>query len=216
MCPANDIDGILSHEKELDYSHVIILLFVKPSDDNSDSFIKRFNYFHQRSKRYCTIYPIGYCNSNMDDFRQCYPDAEEAGKVENKMWLYSDACFDVVRRQLEKRLKNWRYCGEPEMIFLQNSSSFENGIPLDFRNYNYIDINYGLQNGYIKNFARFMEHIFSACQREVEARRVIDVAQRNRLNSREIVEIALEYDKCLPAPVKKIIKNKLFFKSCKN
>ena len=50
MYPANNIDGIVEQERMLDGSHAIILLFVKPSDDNADNIIKKFNYLHYKSK----------------------------------------------------------------------------------------------------------------------------------------------------------------------
>ena len=36
MFPANNINGIKEQEELLEGSHAIILLFVKPSDDNAD------------------------------------------------------------------------------------------------------------------------------------------------------------------------------------
>ena len=33
--------------------------------------------------------------------------------------------------------------------------------PLDFRYYNYIDINYGIENKYIDTFPRFMERFIN-------------------------------------------------------
>ena len=40
MYPVNNISGIKEQESRLEGSHAIILLFVKPSDDNADSIIK--------------------------------------------------------------------------------------------------------------------------------------------------------------------------------
>ena len=60
MYPVNNIDGIKDQESQLKGSHAIILLFVKPSDDNADSIIKKFNYLHYKSKQCCSIYLIGY------------------------------------------------------------------------------------------------------------------------------------------------------------
>ena len=72
-----------------------------------------------------------------------------------------------VRNNLEKRLKNWRYSGTPELIVLQNKPSAKN--PLDFSSYNYIDIDYGLEHQYIDSISRFMERLIRACESEVIA-----------------------------------------------
>lgn len=209
MYPLNNICGIESQERQLEGSHAIILLFVKPSDVNAQEIIGNINYLHHRSKGYCSIYLIGYARNMYDQ----YPDVQEIVGINNEKWQYSDQCFIEVCDQLEKRLKHWTYSGEPEMILLQNSSSLKGGRILDFRNYNYIDINYGIQKAYIDSFQKFMERILRACRSETEARNVVSAAERKRLNSRKIVELAMGYDTRLPEPVKKIIKNKTFFKS---
>ena len=211
MYPVNDIKGILEQEKELEGSHAIILLFVKPSDENADNIIKKFNYLHYRSKSYCSIYLVGYSL----DFFEKYHDTQMVVGVNNTTWYYSDECFVDVCEQLGNRLKHWRYCGEPEMIILQNSSTFEGGCTLDFRHYHYIDINYGIEQGYIDSFARFMERIIDACRSEVDASAAIVVANRRRLNGRKIIEMAIQECPRLPSPVKRILKDKLFFKSAK-
>ena len=211
MYPVNNISGIKEQESRLEGSHAIILLFVKPSDDNADSIIKKFNYLHYRSKQYCSIYLVGYSQY----FYEKYMDAQQVGGIDNTTWYYSDQCFIEVCEQLEKRLKHWTYSGEPEMIILQNSSSLVDGKLLDFRFYNYIDINYGIQKGYIDSFPRFMERRINACRYETDAQAVIDIANRKRLNSRKIIELALEADTKLPAPIRKIIADKAFFKSYK-
>lgn len=160
MYPVNNISGIQEQESRLEGSHAIILLFVKPSDDNADSIIKKFNYLHYRSKQYCSIYLVGYSQY----FYEKYTDAQQVGGIDNTTWYYSDQCFIEVCEQLEKRLKHWTYSGEPEMIILQNSSSLVDGKLLDFRFYNYIDTNYGIQKGYIDSFPRFMERMINACR----------------------------------------------------
>lgn len=48
-----------------------------------------------------------------------------------------------------------------------------------------------------------MERVINACRYETEAQAVINIANRKRLNSRKIVELALEADAKLPAPIKK-------------
>lgn len=211
MYPVNNIDGIVDQERQSEGSHAIILLFVKPSDDNADSIIKKFNYLHYKSKQYCSIYLIGYSQY----FYEKYMDAQDVMGINQTTWQYSDQCFIEVCEQLEKRLKNWTYSGEPEMIILQNSSTLSGGSIMDFRNYNYIDINYGISKGYIDSFPRFMERIINAYRSETEARAVVNQANRKRLSGRRIIEKAIEADTKLPSPIKDIINDKWFFKSYK-
>ena len=209
MYPTNNIEGIKEQEEQLEGSHAIIFLFVKPSDENAENIIKKFNYLHHKSKKYCSIYLIGYSS-----YEACqYDDLEEVTGVNNTVWYYSDQCFIDACENLGNRLKNWRYSGEPEMIILQNSSSLPNGKTVDFRNYSYIDINYGIQHSYIDSFPRFMERILNACKSETEATKVIKNANYSRLNCRKIVEAAIDLNTKLPAPVKRILKDKAFYKS---
>ena len=189
----------------IDGSHAIILLFVKPSDDNADNIIKKFNYLHYKSKNYCSIYLVGYSL----DYHEAYHDWKPIEGVDHTTWYYSDECFVEVNEQLERRLKNWRYSGEPEMIILQNSSTYEGGSVMDFRNYHYIDINYGISRGYIDSFARFMERLLVACRYEVLATEVIDAANRKRLNGRRIIEMAIEDCPKLPTHAKRILKDRV-------
>lgn len=209
MYPVNNINGIEEQEREIEGSHAVILLFVKPSDPNSKEIIGNINYLHHRSRGYCSIYLIGYSR----EMYGVYPDVQTLDGINHESWQYSDQCFIEVCDQLEKRLKNWVYSGEPEMILLQNSSTFDGGKLLDFRNYNYIDINYGIRKDYIDSFQRFMERIIRACRCETEANRVIAAANRKRVSWRKILEKAMEYDSRLPAPIKDIISNKVFFKT---
>ena len=102
------------------------------------------------------------------------------------------------------------------MIILQNTSESEGGTCMDFRNYNYIDINYGIQKRYIDSFPRFMERIIMACKSETEARQVVSKANMKRINGRRIIELAISYDSKIPSPIKRIINDKFFFKSYKN
>ena len=212
MYPINNIHSIKYQESQLEGNHAILLLFVKPSDDNAESIIKKFNYLHYKSKKYCSIYLIGYSPYLNDT----YLDYQQVQGINNTNWYYSDQCFIEVCEELEKRLKNWQYSGEPEMIILQNTSESEGGTCMDFRNYNYIDINYGIQKRYIDSFPRFMERIIMACKSETEARQVVSKANMKRINGRKIIELAISYDSKIPSPIKRIINDKFFFKSYKN
>lgn len=58
-----------------------------------------------------------------------------------------------------------------------------------------------------------MERIIKASKSEVTAQSVVVEANKKRINSRKLIETALNYDNRLPEPVKDIIKNVAFFKS---
>lgn len=212
MYPVNDIGGIYDQEAKLEGSHVIIFLLVKPSDSSADDYIKKFNYLHYRSKQYCSIYLLGYSQ----DFVGKYHDKMYVQGVDNQEWQYSDQCFSNTCDELQSRLSNWRYSGEPEMIILQNSSASEPKSCLNFSNYIYIDINYGIEKQYIDSFPRFMERLIEACKKEVIALKAITVANRKRISPRKVMEFAIEKCPRLPKPIKKILNDKLFYKSSRN
>lgn len=212
MYPINNIQGIYNQESELEGNHVIILFLVKPSDTGADDYIKKFNYLHYRSKRYCSIYLLGYSQ----DFQGKYIDAISVQGIDHQEWQYSDQCFSDACDELQNRLSNWHYSGEPEMIILQNSSNSDSKECLNFTNYNYIDINYGIEKQYIDSFPRFMERLIQSCKKEVTAVEAITSANRKRISPRKVMEYAIEECPRLPRPVRSILKDKLFYKSCRN
>ena len=209
MYPINNLIGIEQIEKGIEEKHVIIFLLLKPSDTDADDYIKNFNYWHYLSKKYCAIYLLGYSKMKSSD----YPDFQTISGTDNEDFYYSDRCFIEVCDQLERRLTNWTYSGEPELIILQNSQS-SNGI-LDFSNYNYIDINYGLQKGYIDSFSRFMKRLIDSCKSEVTATDAVRKSRLKRISPRSVLEKAIEDTPKLPLPIKNILNDKLFYKTCK-
>ena len=212
MNPVNNIKGIDAQEKLLEGNHVVILLLVKPSDKNADDMIKQINYLHYRSDKYCSIYLVGYSIKFGDD----YKDVRVISGIDNQEWQYSDKCFLEACDELKKILTNWRYSGEPEMIILQNNSENKSGRCLDFSNYYYIDINYGIKEGYIDSFQRFMERVIDACRSEITANEAIIKANKMRISPRKVFENAVGNCPRLPKPLKKILKDKVFFKSYKS
>lgn len=209
MYPIYDLEGINQIESEIDDKHVILLLFVKPSDENGEDMLRKLNYWHFKSDNYCSIYLMGYSRN----FRKQYLDIRYVEGPESERWEYSDKCFINVCNALHKRLKNWCYSGEPELIVLQNMGENTRN-KLDFRGYNYIDINYGIKKGYIDTFPRFMERLLNACKFEVEATKAI--SRTNRIKCRNVLEMAIENMPKLPKPVKKILKDNLFYKTFRN
>lgn len=208
MIFVNDLNGIEEQEKLEDDKHVIILLFVKPSDRLSDEYIKKFNYWNSRSSKYCNIYLVGYGS----DFSEKYNDIQIVDGVEGKKFQYSDTCFVNVCYDLSKKLKNWHYSGEPEMIVLQNNTSNSRRM-LDFSNYVYIDIEAGLRKEYIDSISRFMECLLRACKSEVEAKDAVKKARFFRIIPRTIIETTLLECEKVPNTIKKIIGDVAFYKS---
>ena len=211
MLPINNIAGIEKQEEKKEGNHVIAFLLVKPSDDGAESYIKKFNYWHQRSKEYCSIYLLGYSKK----FNEKYQDIEYVKGINNQIWEYSDECFSETCDELKERIKKWNYSGEPELIVLQNSSSVKPRSYLDFSNYVCIDVNYGISKGYIDSFARFMEHFIDACKREVSATSAISIIQKKKMSPRRIIEVTIDSIPKLPEPVSEILKDEVFFRTCK-
>ena len=211
MEPIYSIDGIEQKESRLDYQHIIILLIIKPSDKNADEFISKLNYWHHLSDKYCSIYMIGYAKH----FEKEYSDIVRISGCDNSNWEYSDTCFIDVCKQLNERIRNWKYSGEPEIIILQNRfvQNNKNKSALDFSNYHYVDVNYGLEMRYIDSVPRFMERLINASKSEVEAKSALVKGQMAKISSRRIFEIVVENTPKLPKPFKKVLKDAAFFKS---
>ena len=211
MFPINNIEGIEKQEQKIEGNHVVALLLIKPSDNNADEIISNFNYYHHLSEKYCSIYLLGYS----PNFCEKYPDVVKITGVNKQEWEYSDKCFIEACNELRKRLKHWKYSGEPELIILQNSSATNPRYYLNFANYVYIDINYGISKKYIDSFPRFMERFTEACKSEVSALKVISKEERKRIKPRRIIEVTLEHIPKLPKPIVFILNDHLFLKTYK-
>ena len=212
LYPINEIERINTQEYQIEGRHVIVLLFIKPYDIGGDTYIKQFNYWHQKSDDYCSMYLIGYSS----EYNPLYLDAEPVKGANNQTWYYSDRCFIDACNELRKKLKNWKYSGEPEMIILQNKSPEKTMNNLDFRNYYYIDINYGIKEEYIDSFPRFMENLLDACMQEVTAEEALAAADRKRIKTRNVLEFAIESCQKLPKPVKQIMKDRVFIRTSRS
>lgn len=209
MYPINNISGIVQQERSIEGMHVIVLFLIKPSDDNAEQFYQKINYFHYRADKYCSLYLLG-CMKNQTNN---YPDSQVVRAVNNESWYYSDKCFIEAINSIGTRLKKWLYSGAPEMIILQRKQKENDANPLDFTNYVYIDINYALSKGYIDDFGKFMERFLQSCKNEVDATSAIGSEERKRLSCRKTLTRAIESIESLPAPVKEILGDKLFFKT---
>ena len=206
MIPVNNFKGIINQESNSIDNHIIILLLVKPSDNTSQEIIPKFNYFHKKSGNYCNIYPIGYS----EGFTYDYKDVIKVKGVDNKNWQYSDHCFIEFIDDISNRLKSWRYVEDVQVVILQNAVYGE-ASKLDFTNYLSIDINYGINNGYIESFAKFMGYLIEASKSEVRAKNAVKKANKLRYSYKSILEAAISLVPKLPKSVKHILKDRTFY-----
>lgn len=210
MFAVNTYEEIEKKERELNERHIVVLLFVRPSLPGAKEIIDEFNYLHYNSQRYCSIYAVGYMNS---DGSARYSDCRKVQGIDNTDWYYSDQAFIEFKNQLERRLK-WRYSGEIELIVLQSNTG--GGQVLNFQNYIAVDVNYGLRQEYIDSFPRFMESLIRSSQSEVEARVAVCQIQGRHLKIGNIVESAVNSSQKIPGPVRQIIRDRLFYRTSKS
>lgn len=210
MFAINTYEEIEKSEKNINEKHIIVLLFVRPSLANSDEVIDEFNYIHYNSREYCSIYAVGYSN---DNYQTCYDDFISVRGTAGTNWYYSDQAFIDFKNKLEKRL-NWRYSGDIELIVLQSNPNGRN--ILNFENYLSIDVNYGIKNGYIESFPRFMESLVRSSKKEVEIIQLTNEMQKSKIKIKEVVSTSINECKKIPSPLKKIIKDRLFYRTAKS
>lgn len=213
MFAVTNLDEVKKIEKGLNEKHIVVLLFVKISDENADKYIKQFNYIHLDANKYCSIYAVGYTPQEISDE---YTDKKMVQVVNNEKWYYSDKCFIDFKNTLQSRIK-WLYSGEPEIIILQTNpdSDSDTSDYLNFRNYVTIEIDYGIRKGYIDSFPRFMTGLINASKKEIDSVSAIKELNRKKyFKVRNIVEIAIDSCKGIPGPIKKLLNDRLFFKSC--
>lgn len=208
MFPVNNLEGIEKQLKRMKKPQAVFLMFIKPSDENADEIISNFNYYHANSGDYCSIFAAGYCQG---DFSGQYADARIVQALNTEEWWYSDQCFVEFKDQLSKRIK-WRYCGEPELLILQNSERQTSC--LDFSNYVSLDLFQGIRKSYFESIPRIMEALIEASKEEVESKLVLKAA--TRLSPKEIahrsLQTILSYSK-VPKPIKDLIEDRTFYRS---
>lgn len=210
MFAINTYEEIEKTEKYINEKHIIVLLFVRPSLNGANNIINEFNYLHYNSSKYCSIYAVGYSNSANT---AKYHDFIKVRGIKNKDWYYSDQAFVAFKNKLEQRL-NWHYSGDIELIVLQSNPDSEN--ILNFQHYLAIDINYGIRNEYIDSFPRFMESLIRSSRKEVEAVPAINQVRRSRYRLSEIVCQAIDECKKVPFPIKRIAKDRLFYRTARS
>lgn len=206
MFAVNTYEEIERREKEINKKHIVILLFVRPSLPNANDIINEFEYIHYNSGEYCSIYAVGYTNDYMlANYDKTY---KETTSVDNSQWYFSNKAFVDFKNNLENRLK-WEYSGNAELIILQ-SNPLGKSI-LNFQNYIPLDINYGLKEGYLDTFNKFMESLIRSSKKNSEVFPVSWELSNERIKIREVLAEAIDDCKKVPTPVRKILKNKLFF-----
>lgn len=210
MFAINTYEEIERNEKHLSEKHIIILLFVRPSLAGAEDIIKEFNYLHYNSGKYCSIYAVGYSNNRSGHI---YADFKMISEIQNSNWYYSDKAFVDFKNKLEKRL-NWKYSGDIELIILQSNPEGRN--ILNFEHYLAVDVNYGIKHEYIDSFPRFMESLIRSSKAEIEAVDGIKRTQKSRYKISNIVCETIEDCKKIPQPIRKIIKDRLFYRTSKS
>lgn len=206
----NTYEEIEKNEKSLNEKHIIVLLFVRPSLPGAEKVIAEFNYLHYNSRKYCSIYAVGYSN---DKYEPSFRDYHTVRGIDGVDWYYSDRAFVDFKTRLESRLK-WRYSGDIELIILQSNPGGHN--ILNFENYLVVDVNYGIKNEYIESFPRFMESLIRTSKKEVETKMAVSDIQKNKYKISDIVSASIDACKKVPQPVKKIMKDRLFYRTSKS
>lgn len=209
MIAASTYDDIIEYERQIENKEIVVLLFVKPTDQDAVNIIQGFEYIHYNSSRYCSIYAVGYTN---DFQKQSDIHYKKVCQILNSDWYSSNKAFVEFKDNLERRIK-WQYSGETEILVLQNNPGKHD--PLNFTNYVAIDLNKGLREGYIDSFQRFMESLVRSAKSSVTAKEAISEIRISRVSVKEIIVESINNSKRIPAPAKKIIKDRLFYR-CSN
>ena len=206
-CTYEEIEEI---ERRVNYKEIVILLFVRPNIDGAINIIKEFEYIHYNSGKYCSVYAVGYTNnfekSKDESFKKVNIDLDTE-------WYFSIKEFTEFKNKLENRI-NWNYSGETELLILQNNPTSSNA--LNFQNYVAIDVNKGIREGYIDSFQRFMESLIRTAKTQITAKEAIRNMSLKRISIKDIISESINDCKKIPTPVKRIIKDNLFYRCATN
>lgn len=205
MFAASTYEEIVEREREVENMEIVVLLFARPE---ATEILQEFEYIHYNSAKYCSIYAIGYT----DDFTKD-TTYRPVNTTFNSKWYYSAKAFVEFKNKLESRIK-WKYSGETELLILQNSPGSRD--PLNFRNYVAIDINKGIREGYIDSFQSFMESLIRSSKSKVTAKEASSDVAFDRISVRDILAGAIDDCKKVPKPIKKIVKDRLFYRCANN
>lgn len=209
MFAASTYNEIIRRERLVENQEIVVLLFVKPTNQAAIDIIREFEYIHYNSSNYCSIYAIGYSN---DFKKQTDKHYNKVSELLNNDWYFSNKAFVEFKNNLEERIK-WKYSGETEVLILQNNPGKRD--PLNFKNYVAIDVNKGIKEGYLDSFQRFMESLVRSAKKSVTAKQAMTDIRISRLSVKQIIAEAIDDCKKIPKPVKRIIKDRLFYR-CAN
>ena len=210
MFAASTYDEIIEYERLIENQEIVVLLFVRPTNQDAIDIIREFEYIHYNSSKYCSIYAVGYSN---DFQKRSDTHYRKICEILNSDWYFSNKAFVEFKDNLEKRIK-WKYSGETEILVLQNNPGKYD--PLNFINYVAIDVNKGLKEGYIDSFQRFMESLVRSAKNSVTAKEAMLEIRKSRVSVKEIILGAIDDSKKIPNPAKKIIKDRLFYRCANN
>lgn len=210
MFAASTYDEIIEYERLIENQEIVVLLFVRPTNQDAIDIIREFEYIHYNSSKYCSIYAVGYSN---DFQKRSDTHYKKICEILNSDWYFSSKAFVEFKDNLEKRIK-WKYSGETEILVLQNNPDKYD--PLNFINYVAIDVNKGLKEGYIDSFQRFMESLVRSAKNSVTAKEAMLEIRKSRVSVKEIILGAIDDSKKIPNPAKKIIKDRLFYRCANN
>jgi len=202
MFAACTYEEIELRERQIDNKEIVVLLFCRPSEDE---ILKEFEYIHYNSSKYCSIYAIGYTDDPHKD--NTFKKIDVSMKQD---WYFSHKAFVEFKERLQDRIQ-WKYSGEVEILILQNNPGNYN--VLNFINYIAIDVNKGIKDGYIDSFQRFMESLIRSAKSEVTAKEAIGKVANDRIKLKDILFDTIDDCKKVPTPVKKIVKDQLFYRA---
>ena len=206
MFAASTYEEIERVERQVENMEIVVFLFARPKEEN---ILKEFEYIHYNSENYCSIYAIGYT----DDFTRA--EDRTYRKVDAMMqqdWFFSMKAFTEFKEKLQDRIR-WNYSGSAEILVLQNNPGQRN--VLNFQNYVAIDVNKGIREGYIDSFESFMESLIRSSKRRVTAKEAISDIRNARISVKGILADTIDDCKKVPTPIKKIAKDRLFYR-CAN
>ncbi|MFQ7293314.1 MAG: hypothetical protein ACLRQ0_13975 [Monoglobales bacterium] len=209
MFAASTYEEIVNYERRIENLEIVVFLFVKPSTQEANDIIREFEYIHFNSANYCSIYAIGYSNDPQKNTDKTYRKITE---IIGSDWYFSYSEFVDFKDKLEHRIK-WRYSGETEILILQNNPDGRD--PLNFSNYVAININNGLREGYLDSFQVFMESLVRSAKSKVTAKEAVFDLRKRRISIKEIIMQTIKDSKKISSPVKKILKDKFFYR-CAN
>lgn len=204
MFAVSTYEEIEKAEREVENNEIVVFLFVRATETK---ILNEFEYLHYNSGEYCSIYAIGYTNDFQKETDRSY---RKVPVNINSDWYFSVKAFVQFKEKLQKRIK-WEYSGETEILVLQNNPGKPNA--LNFQNYVSINIDNGIREKIIDSFQSFMEALIRSSKTHVSASAAIEGVCKEKNNIKSILDDAIDDSKKIPTPVKKIIKNKLFYRS---